>query len=66
MKAIADAEEVLRFVTEVLRGDDAETQLRDRLKAAEMLGKRYDLFAEGAQAQGGSVTIVDDVRGPEK
>ena len=61
--SVADAEEVLRFITSVLRGEDAEAQLKDRMKAAELLGKRYDLFADGAESVSGSVTLVDDVRG---
>ena len=61
MRTIADGNEVLRFVTRVLRGQEDDVTLKDKIKAAELLGKRYDLFADGAESASGSVTIVDDV-----
>lgn len=63
-KNIADAEEVLAFLTAVMRGDSKEqvvlraggeqhlamieVSARERLKAAELIGKRYGLFSECA------------------
>lgn len=60
-KAIADADEVLSFITSVLRGEQEESKLGDRLKAADMLGKRYRLFMEETSQELAPVTIVDDV-----
>lgn len=62
-KAIAKQEEVLKYLTAVMRGEESEETLiskgesgqtitdikvsaKDRLKAAELLGKRYALFTE--------------------
>lgn len=41
---IADAEEILEFLSETMRDDDVGR--KDRLKAAELLGKRYALFED--------------------
>lgn len=48
---IADANEVLEFLTSTLRGEvkdqlGFETSVKDRIKAGELLGKRYKLFEE--------------------
>ncbi len=61
-KNIADAEEVLAFLTRVMRGETKEQVVmraggdqylemmevpaRERLKAAELIGKRYALFSD--------------------
>lgn len=50
-KKIADANEVLEFLTNTLRGEvkdqlGFETAVKDRIKAGELLGKRYSLFEE--------------------
>ena len=62
-KAIAKQEEVLKYLTSVMRGEQTEQVLygmgegmqgitlievgaKDRLKAAELLGKRYRLFTD--------------------
>lgn len=76
---IADAQEVLEYLTSVMRGQQKEEvallvgegvqelikkdiSAKDRLKAAELLGKRYALFTEKLELQGQtSVQIVDDV-----
>lgn len=60
-RSVADENEVLAFVTSVLRGEEEDCRMSDRLKAADMLGKRYRLFAEGEAAASEPVTIVDDV-----
>lgn len=60
---IADQNEVLKYLTAVMRGDhteqtpifigegiqkitDIDVSAKDRLKAAELLGKRYNLFTD--------------------
>ena len=60
--SIADADEVLRFITAVLRGEDEDATFKERFRAAELLGKRYELFADGAENVAAGVTIVDDLR----
>lgn len=45
---IATAEEILEFLSETMR--DNETERKDRLKAAELLGKRYVLFTDKVEA----------------
>ena len=66
-KRIADASEVMRYLTSVMRGEEKDevplgrgegvqaltekrTDARDRLRAAELLGKRYLMFTEKVQA----------------
>ena len=66
-KQIAKQEEVLKYLTSVMRGEQTEQTLRglgegfqelinievgakDRIKAAELLGKRYGLFTEKIDA----------------
>lgn len=66
-KRIAKADEVLQYLTKVMRGEerdqfDLDPSLQDRTKAAELLGKRYNLFKEQVELSGDvGVTIVDDV-----
>ncbi len=71
---IADQDEVLRYLTSVLRGDSkahvlARNELgaedvvekppdeKERLKAAELLGKRYSLFTDKMDV-GGAIPVV--------
>ena len=75
---IASAEEVLQYLTSVLRGESNSTEIvvegigegcseartmlkepseKERLKAAELLGKRYALFTDRTDL-GGAVPIV--------
>jgi len=79
---IADAQEVMMYLTSVLRGEslseivvvegtgdgcsDARrmTKLpdeRERLKAAELIGKRYGLFRENVDLDITGVQIIDDI-----
>ena len=80
---IADAEEVMKYLTSVLRGEsqsevvviestgDFMSQARtmqkapdekERLKAAELIGKRYSLFTDKVDMKGSTkVVIVDDL-----
>lgn len=66
-KRIASGEEVLQYLTKVMRGEerdqfDLDASLQDRTKAAELLGKRYNLFKEQVELSGDvGVKIVDDV-----
>lgn len=69
---IADQDEVLRYLTSVLRGESQSTEIvvegtgdgcseartilkepseKDRLKAAELLGKRYGIYTDKVQAE---------------
>lgn len=64
---IADLEEVLEYLTKVLRGEEAadgrpgEKGAAARMKAAELLGKRLGLFVEGGAERAEPVVIVDDI-----
>lgn len=80
---IASAEEVMQYLTSVLRGESlAEIVVvegdgdgcssarrinkapdeRERLKAAELLGKRYSLFKDNMTLEIEPVMIVDDLK----
>lgn len=76
---IANAQEVLEYLTSVMRGEQKEQvplmmidggqtlvekgiSAKDRLKAAELLGKRYALFTEKLEVEGTTaIQIVDDI-----
>lgn len=70
----ADAQEVLEYLTAVMRGEhkeqamqfvgdgvqkiaDIDVSARERLKAAELIGKRYGLFKDNIDL-GGAVPVV--------
>lgn len=64
---IASQEEVLQYLTKVMRGEEKDqfgldASLQDRTKCAELLGKRYGTFKEKVDV-GGSVPVVikDDI-----
>lgn len=53
---IAKPEEVLQYLTSVLRGEEKDqfgldATLQDRTKAAELLGKRYRLFVDKVEQE---------------
>lgn len=50
-KNIATIEEIMIFLTRVMRGD-IRAPIRERLKAAELLGKRYSMFTEKVEVNG--------------
>lgn len=71
-KLVADQDEVLRYLTAVLRGESKSTELviegtgdgcseartiqkepseKDKLKAAELLGKRYGIYTDKVQSE---------------
>lgn len=64
---IASQDEVLQYLTKVMRGEEKDqfgldASLQDRTKCAELLGKRYGTFIEKKELSGGyNVEIVDDV-----
>ena len=80
--SIAKQDEVLKYLTAVLRGTTQSTVVvvegegdgvssarlirkppdeKERLKAADLLGKRYGLFTDKVELDAQSVVIVDDV-----
>ena len=61
----ADAREIVEYLTSVMRGectdaDDAPT-IRDRLKAAELLGKRYGIFTDKVSLDVQPVVLINDL-----
>lgn len=80
-KKIASAQEVMEYLTSVLRGEssaeivvvegvgegcsEARTMQKkpdekERLKAAELLGKRYGLYTENVNVSGVSTVIIEE------
>lgn len=80
---IADAQEVIQYLTSVMRGETTAEEIvvegagdgyskartmekapgeKERLKAAELLGKRYGLFKENLDVHAESVVIMDDIQ----
>lgn len=78
---VADQQEVLEYLTSIMRGehteevlrgigegaqviDDIDVSAKDRIKAAEMLGKRYKLWTEKSEVEvSGEVQFIDDISG---
>ena len=64
---IASLEEVLQYLTKVMRGEEKDqfgldASLQDRTKCAELLGKRYGTFKEKVEVAGNiPVVITDDI-----
>ena len=64
---IASQEEVLQYLTKVMRGEEKDSfgldaSLQDRTKCAELLGKRYGTFKEKVEVSGNiPVVITDDI-----
>lgn len=75
---VADQQEVLEFLSSVLRGEKTEEVLRgvgkgeqtiddmeisgsDRIKAAELIGKRYAMWTEKQQVENITPVFVEDV-----
>ncbi len=44
---VANSEEILEFLTQLLRGDIPDAKTNEKLRAAELLGRRHLLFADG-------------------
>lgn len=64
---IASQDEVLQYLTKVMRGEEKDqfgldASLQDRTKCAELLGKRYGTFVEKKEVTGNCIVeLVDDV-----
>ena len=75
----ADAQEVLEYLTSVMRGEHKEQVLKlvgegvqtisdidvgakDRIKAAELIGKRYGMFKDGLAVEVEPVTLINDLK----
>lgn len=64
---IASQDEVLQYLTKVMRGEEKDqfgldASLQDRTKCAELLGKRYGTFVDKKEVSGGyTVELVDDI-----
>lgn len=77
-KKTADAQEVIEYLSSVLRGESSSSVLsmcgdgcqtviekppdeKERLKAAELLGKRYSMFKDNVSVDIEPVVIVNDL-----
>lgn len=62
---IADDVDVLQFLTSVMKGDaykeKNDAAMKDRMRAAELLGKRQNIFEQVADVKNDTVIIVDDI-----
>lgn len=74
-ETIADAEEVIKYLTSVMRGEHTEQTLKlvgdgvqtiaeidvaakERLKAAELIGKRYGIWKDNVDVKGAIPTVL--------
>lgn len=53
---IASAEEVLQYITSVVRSENEET--KDRLKASELLAKRYGMLTDRVNITGAIPVVI--------
>jgi len=77
-ESIAEADEIMRYLTRVLRAEEKEEILvyvgdgmqeiqtiqpstKDRIKAAELLGKRYRLWTDKQEVEITTPIFIDDV-----
>ena len=77
-ESIAEADEIMRYLTRVLRAEEKEEILvyvgdgmqeiqtirpstKDRIKAAELLGKRYRMWTEKQETEITTPIFIDDV-----
>lgn len=56
---IAPGDEILAFLTETMRGSE-ETDIKTRMRAAELLGRRNGAFAKD-ETENSRVIIIDDI-----
>lgn len=61
--SIAKEEEILDYLTYIMRREDEEIRLADSFKAAELLGKYYGMFSDRHNGDTGDVIIVDNIEG---
>ncbi len=54
-RGIATSDDVLRFFTEIMNGDE---DIKDRMKAAEFLGKRYGLFKDASEGEESKCLVI--------
>lgn len=60
---IAKEDEILEYLTYIMRRDDEEIRLADSFKAAELLGKHYGMFGgKNEVSESGDVVIVDNIK----
>ena len=64
-KRIASQDEVLEYLTKVMRGEEKDqlgldASLQDRTKSAELLGKRYGTFKEKVDVNGNIPVVIQD------
>ena len=64
-KRIASQDEVLQYLTSVMRGEEKDqfgldASLQDRTKCAELLGKRYGTFKEKVDVTGNIPVVIQD------
>lgn len=79
---IADAEEVIKYLTSVMRGEhteqvlklvgegvqtvtDIDVSAKERLKAAELIGKRYGLFTDKVGVEGAVPVVIQNDLEPD-
>lgn len=71
VERVASQDEVLEFLTQVMRGEvkdqlGLETPVKERNKAAEMLGKRYALWVDRQDINANVTPVfVDDITGDD-
>lgn len=62
---VAQNDEILQFLTSIMRGDEYEQRkdsvIKDRMRAAELLGKRLKLFDAKEEEQDTKIIIIDDI-----
>ncbi len=62
---IADDVDILQFLTSVMKGDaykeKSDSAMKDRMRAAELLGKRQNIFEQAIESKNDAVIIVDDI-----
>lgn len=61
MVAIAKEEEILEYLTFVMRREEEEIKISESFKAAELLGKYYGMFGDKKSGEVGDVIIVDNI-----
>ncbi len=64
-RRIVDEQEVVKILSDIARGDVGEESVKvsERLKAVELLGRRYDLFGSRDETQAGDIRVVVDYVG---
>ncbi len=57
----ANEDEILAFLTFIMRRGDDDIRLADSFKAAELLGRYYGMFTDSHNVKNGDVIIVDNI-----